>query len=71
MIEFIEKYKNSEDILKENIKVMKNYIMCFEIVGEDKIKEIYPNCYHPLEDIKQTLKLAKKYYRNLKKGIKN
>lgn len=71
MIEFIEKYKNSEDILKENIKAMKEFIICYEIGGEEITKEIYPNCYHPLDDIKQALKLAKKYYKNLKKGIKN
>lgn len=71
MINFIEKYKNSEDILKENIKVMKNYITLYEELGAVEIKEKYPNCTYTIEEIKKALKNARKYLRNVKKGVAN
>ena len=71
MIEFIEKYKNSEDILKENIKNYEKCLKKYEEVGEENIKQYYPYLTYSLNEMKQGLKLAKKYYRNLKKGIKN
>lgn len=71
MITFVEKYKNSEDILKENIKVMKNYITLYEELGESEIKAKYPNCTYTIEEIKKALKNARKYLRNVKKGVAN
>lgn len=71
MIEFVEKYKNSEDILKENIKAMKKYVEFYNFFGEEITKEHYPNCVNTIDEIKLALKNARKYLRNLKKGVTN
>lgn len=71
MIEFIERFKNSEDILKENIKAYEKCIKKYEEVGEENINEYYPYLNYSLDEMKQGIKIAKKYLRNLKKGIRN
>lgn len=71
MLEFIERYKNSEDVLKENVKSMKKYIEFYNFFGEKKTKEEYPCCTYTIDEIKKALKNARKYLRNIKKGVIN
>lgn len=67
MLEFVEKYKNNEDILKENVKAMKKYVEFYNFFGEEMTKEEYPNCTNTIDEVKQALKNARKYLRILNK----
>ena len=65
-MEFVEKYKNCEDILKVNKKVFQEAIKLREENTEEEFRIIYKYCKYSLDELKQILKLINKYLRCFK-----